>query len=224
MAKRDWIKDVLTDIDSLRSECKGERTQWEADNPVVYGHYMGDRTVIFKSVTTTDKKVESLSQYHMPLVAYQIDTLAAAINNQDVQIRLIPKVDQDAISEEVDKYARTGKAAFDAYRNVIRWDDHISRAIKEAGLFEKCYALPIVDWSTRFPRPTVNLRIFSGWQVYSTPGIEFNRARKVLLEYYADKTDLLAEFPDYADEIEGLPIGQSESNTGAGLGGLKYVG
>lgn len=204
-----WVKKSIKLMEELKKDAEEERAQWSKDAPVNYGWAMGDRKVIFgedaKSEDALDDP-EALSQYHIPLTSKELESFVASTNSSEIKPRYVPKIEQSELPEgqTIDMIARMGNAAFEAYRSHIGLEDHNHIMMKELGIFDRAYIALCVDYVKDFPYPRADVRRFNPWQVFHTPGVRFEDAKQVLLQYYIDKEEAKAQWPEWEEEINKI--------------------
>ena len=216
-----WVKKIDLRISELINEARDERKQWSDDVEEAFGFYNCDRSVIFQSPLDSEARrdPDAESQYHIPVVRQHVDGLVASTTGNDIKIRYVPYLDQSTLNTMPDDVARMGNALFGSYRSHIGWDNKIHKLSLHTALFGRGYMSLYVDEVQNFPDPRADIRLLNAWQVYSTPGVPFEQATEVATECWIDKEELKAQYPELADEIDGVTTaGEAEKRTD-GMGG-----
>ena len=212
--KKERAKRIVTQMQSLIDAAERDRTQWNAEAKKWFGYYICDPTVVFgkqvESDPTLGAKMRGQATYHNPMVPQLIEALVAALNGRDIEIRYIPKIDQDLGSAQPDmaipvgELTRMGNAAFDACRGLIDWNSHMHTMVKEVAIFDRAYIANCIDYRTNFPDPLPTIKSYNAWQVFHTPGLRFSQAPEIVTVTWVDREELRAQYPEFSDDIDEL--------------------
>jgi len=199
------LKEILEEMTTLEKEVENDRATWFANIQTAYGFYALDRTVIFGNDALSDDTRQadptSRSQCIIPVVRDRVNA-GVSVTTNNIKFRVIPRLEQD--DEKTDLIVRTMNAAFEAYRSYIGMQETVVAAHRLLFITDRCYLRPCLDYVKTFPRPIPSLEYLTPMQVFSEPGKRFNKSRKVVVHYWIPKSELKAQYPDRADEIDKL--------------------
>jgi len=224
-SREEKTANLVQEFNSLMDSYDAARSQWREDAKENFGYYMSDPKVVFGSnaKTSEEKRGSAQAQYHFPLVTDKVEALVAALNGDDLAVRYVPKIEQDStpLAEEgytADILTRMGNAGFEAIKDLVDWHLHMHKMVKSVAIFDCHYIGVCVDYAKRFPEPMVDLVSYHPWQVFCTPGERFEEADEVIICRYVSKQHLIAQYPEYAEDIKKLPGGKGNAD---GDGGSK---
>lgn len=222
---KDRVTRIVQSIERLIRESESDRSSWNSKAELWYGFAVNDPAVVFGQNALTDEQKRNPaapSQIHIPFVAEKVESCVAILAGGDIELRYVPKVDQDVgVAQgtetesglppiDIASLVRMGNAAWEAYRNVAGWNEHMHLMAKNIAIFDRHYIAPDIDFVKCFPNPCVTLRSYSPWQVFYTAGVRFNEAREYVIVTWCNVEELKAQFPEYADEIAELVYRKSK--------------
>jgi hypothetical protein len=190
--------ELLEEIRTIETGAAEEKSVYLDFAKQAYYHFVGDKDKIFGEGTKQSQTLQA--KKHYPSITQYANAMIGILTGGRVYPKYISKYSQgQGQSAELDN------ALFDIYRTLADWDVQMERILLTMLMVGGCAAGAYVDPIRKFPQKIPGIRTFNPYQFHCTRRRRFNEAPERMLSYNLDTMELIAHYPQHAEEIKKLP-------------------